>query len=114
MKREGNLNKEKIGLRIQNTRKSRKMTQNTLAQLTDLSPKYISNIECGYKIPKLETFIAIANVLEVDANSLLVDVLNVAPQITSTVLSERLASLPLSEQNQLLRLFNLIIDDHIK
>ena len=65
---------QKVGRRIQEMRKSRGLTQSELSQLLDLSTKYISNIECGFKTPKLNTFVAIANALQCDANLLLADV----------------------------------------
>ena len=55
----------KIGNRIKLTRKSRGLTQADLAQMVDLTPKYLSNLECGFKLPKFETFISIANALKV-------------------------------------------------
>ena len=68
---------QKVGRRIQEARKARGLTQAELAQMVDLSTKYISNVECGFKTPKLNTFVAIANALQCDANQLLADVLDV-------------------------------------
>ena len=68
---------QKVGKRIQEIRKARGLTQAELAQQVDLSTKYISNIECGLKMPKLNTFVSIANALQCDANVLLSDVLDV-------------------------------------
>ena len=73
------MDSQKVGRRIQEVRKSRGITQSELAQRVDLSTKYISNIECGFKTPTLETFIAIANALQSDANSLLSDVSMLPP-----------------------------------
>ena len=78
----------KVGVRIQEVRRARGLTQAELAQAVDITPKYLSNIECGAKIPKFETFIAIANALEIDANTLLVDVLTVSNTIISTEISD--------------------------
>lgn len=100
-----------IGKRIQAARLERGWTQAVLAQKADLTPKYLSNIECGEKLPKLETFITIANALEIDANSLLVDELNVAPSIICSELGERLQKMPLQRQQRLLRLFGALIED---
>lgn len=100
-----------IGHRIQAARMERGWTQAVLAQKADLTAKYLSNIECGDKLPKFETFITIANVLETDANSLLVDVLDVSSSIVSTSLGERLSKLPRQRQQRLLRLFDLLIED---
>ena len=58
------MNLSMIGPRIQQERKARGMTQSVLAEKVAVSTKYISNIECGEKLPRLETFIAIANALK--------------------------------------------------
>lgn len=101
----------KIGTRIQAARRSRGLTQGRLAQMVDLTPKYLSNIECGDKIPKLETFIAIANALEIDANTLLQDVLTVSTAIAGTEISERLARLPFSEQRKIRRILEVMVEE---
>ena len=101
----------KIGQRIQQARKARGMTQSQLATKLDISTKYLSNIECGDKVPKFETFVAIANALEVDANTLLVDVLTVSSAIISSEISEKLAKLSPYEQRRMTRLFDVMIED---
>lgn len=101
----------KIGQRIQQVRKTRRMTQSQLAAKLDISTKYLSNIECGDKVPKFETFVAIANALEVDANSLLVDVLTVSSVIISSEITEKLAKLSPYEQRRVKRLFDVIVED---
>ncbi len=101
----------KIGQRIQQVRKTRRMTQSQLADKVDISTKYLSNIECGDKVPKFETFVAIANALEVDANSLLVDVLTVSSVIISSEITEKLAKLSPYEQRRVKRLFDVIVED---
>ena len=101
----------KIGQRIQHVRKAGRLTQSQLAAKVDISTKYLSNIECGDKVPKFETFVAIANALEVDANTLLVDVLTVSSAIISSEISEKLAKLSPNEQRRVKRLFDVIIED---
>ena len=101
----------KIGQRIQQVRKTRRMTQSQLAAKVDISTKYLSNIECGDKVPKFETFVAIANALEVDANSLLVDVLTVSSVIISSEITEKLAKLAPYEHRRVKRLFDVIVED---
>ena len=76
-----------------------------------ITPKYLSNIECGAKVPRLETFIAIANALEVDANTLLMDVLSVSSTIISSDISKKLAELSPQEQRKIKRLFDIMIED---
>ena len=105
------MDSQKVGRRIQEVRKSRGITQSELAQRVDLSTKYISNIECGFKTPTLETFIAIANALQSDANSLLSDALDVATSRESGLVSQKLLGLPAEEQRRLLRMLEVMIDE---
>lgn len=105
------MNAQKVGKRIQETRKARGLTQTELSQKLDLTPKYLSNIECGAKVPKLSTFISIANALQCDANSLLSDVLDVTTSQESGALSEKLHRLPAEEQRRILRVLEIMVDE---
>ncbi len=102
---------QKVGKRIQEVRKSRGLTQEELAQQLDLSTKYISNIECGFKTPKLNTFVAIANALHCDANDLLSDVLDSVTDRESALVSNKLLRLSPERQRQFLRILEIMIDE---
>lgn len=102
---------QKVGKRIQEVRKSRGLTQSEFAQIVDLSTKYISNIECGFKTPKLDTFVTIANALQCDANSLLADVLDTTISQESGLISKKLLRLPADEQRHILRVLEVMIDE---
>lgn len=62
-----------IGQRIKTIRKRRGISQAALAEKIDLSATYISYIEGGVKSLSLDTFVLIANALNVTADELLVD-----------------------------------------
>ena len=102
---------KKIGNRIKLIRKANGLTQADLAQMVDLTPKYLSNLECGFKLPKFETFISIANALKVDANTLLRDVLDVSTSTASSEISEKLAALPMEEQRKIMRILDVMISE---
>ncbi len=102
---------QKVGRRIQEVRKSRGLTQAELSQMVDLSTKYISNVECGFKMPKLNTFVSIANALQCDANLLLSDVLDVTTGQESGLISKKLRTLPTEEQRRILRILEVMIDE---
>ena len=102
---------KKVGKRIQEVRKSRGLTQEELSEMVGLSVKYISNIECGFKMPKLNTFVAIANALQCDSNLLLLDVLNVTIEQESGLISPKLLELPVEEQRRILRFTEIMIDE---
>ena len=102
---------QKVGKRMQEVRKARGLTQAELAQMLDMSTKYISNMECGFKTPKLNTFVSIANALQCDANQLLADVLDVTTGQNSSQISDRLAALPAEEQRKILRVMEVMIEE---
>ena len=105
---------KKIGAQIQQARKAAGMTQDALAQSVGLSTKYVSNLECGNKTAKLETFILICNALHVDANTLLAEELDCSPNIaiTASTLSKRLEKLPAAEQKKILHVVEVMISDN--
>lgn len=69
------MNGASIGKRIRTCREEKGWSQEAFAEKIGLSVTYTGMIERGEKVPKLETFIRIANVLEVSADLLLADVL---------------------------------------
>ena len=101
----------KIGKRIQEERRKRGVTQQELAEKLGMTAKYISNIECGSKTPKLEIFVAIANALQVDANTLLVDSLAVSGEIRCSGLWERMSAFSPEKREKLLRMLSMLADD---
>ena len=101
---------KRIGLKIQEVRLQRGLTQAALAQMLDMTPKYLSNIECGDKIPKFETFIAIANALQIDANTLLADELAAMPQVECSFLWDRISKLPPSRQKHIIRMIDMLLE----
>ena len=60
-----------IGDRLRQIRLTRKMSQNELAEATDLSASFISNIEQGKQAMSVKALIAIAQVLDVSTDWLL-------------------------------------------
>ena len=100
-----------IGKRIQEVRKERGLTQEQLSQIVGLSPNYLSNIETGLKTPKLDTFIAIINALQCDANTLLADVVDATTVQESGQISKALAELPAGEQRRILKVLNVLISE---
>lgn len=64
------MNKASIGKRIRTCREEKGWSQENFAEKIGLSIAYTGMIERGEKVPRLETFIRIANVLEVSADFL--------------------------------------------
>jgi transcriptional regulator with XRE-family HTH domain len=62
--------KKKLGARIQEIRKSKRLTQEVLAEIIDMDPPNLSNIECGRRFMSAETLEKIAKALEVEEKEL--------------------------------------------
>lgn len=99
-----------VGQRIKNAREKKSMTQEELAALIDISPTHVSVIERGTKIPRLDTFVAIANVLEVSADSLLVDVVDHATRSIASEFSAIIEELPHREKMRILKVVSVLIE----
>ena len=99
------MNYDSIGKNIRSYRIKRKLRQEDLAEITDLSVTYIGMVERGEKIPALETFIKILNALEVSADIILADVLKVGYEIKSSLLTEQINALSPTERD---RVFDVI------
>ena len=71
----GNIDWARLGYRIADLRRARKLTQEQLAEKTGLSFVYIGYIEQGKRHASLETYIRIANALEYTLDDLAGDFL---------------------------------------
>ena len=87
------MNSASIGKRIRTCREQKGWTQQAFAEKVGISIAYTGMIERGEKIPKLETFISIANVLEVSADLLLADVIKAQPFSDTSARAEVVNSL---------------------
>ena len=103
------MNTSYIGKRIRKCREAKGWRQEDFAEKIGLSVTYTGMIERGEKIPKLETFITIANVLEVSADQLLADVLSTGYNIKSSEMTEEIASLPPAERERIYSVVNTMI-----
>ncbi|MDA2924507.1 helix-turn-helix domain-containing protein [Acidobacteria bacterium AH-259-L09] len=63
----------KIGQRIREARNERKLSQERLAEMSNLSSTYIGRLERGEKQPSMETLIVLAESLKVSPLDLLID-----------------------------------------
>lgn len=100
-----------VGLRIKKAREAKKLTQEDLAALVELSPTHISVIERGLKTVKLDKFVDIANALDVSADSLLVDVAIHSVEGVTSELAQAIKKLPPQEQRRCIRSIKAYISD---
>lgn len=92
---------DQLGKNIRAVRRKRRMSQETLSEAAGLSPTYLGCIERGEKTPSLESFINIANALNVSADVLLYDQLKSGYEVKSSLLTERIEKLSEGDQKMI-------------
>lgn len=102
---------KKGGGGIKEAREKRHLTQEELAARIDISPTHVSVIERGTKIPRLDTFVAIANALEVSGDALLLDVVDHAAESQASDLSAALEGLPWEEKRRILKVVRTLMEE---
>lgn len=101
---------ESVGRNIRKYRTEKKMSQEKLAELSYLSPKYIGMIERAEKTPSLATFVNIANALGVTADMLLSDILDEHYQIKSSFIFDRINELPEKERKRVYAIIETFLE----
>ena len=99
-----------IGKRIRKYRESKGWRQEDFAEKIGLSVTYTGMMERGEKIPKLETFITIANVLEVSADQILADVITVGYNVKSSEMTQEIEKLPKTDRERIYSVVETMID----
>lgn len=99
-----------VGQRIKAARETKNLTQEELAALANLSTTHVSVIERGLKVTKLDTFVAIANALDVSADALLIDVVTHSVTGVTNELSDMIGKLPKDEQKRILNAVRALVD----
>ena len=104
------MNYKRLGNRIKMAREKRRLTQETLSEIIDISPTHMSVIERGVKGMRLSTFLKIANALNVSTDELLQDQIDHVTGIHSNILYELLYDLPAPEQRKLVHMIKAYIE----
>ena len=103
------MNTQSIGKNIRKFRQMKKLRQEDLAEKVGLSTNYIGAMECGEKIPSLETFIDIINALDVSADMILCDVINKGYEVKNSLLSEKLCKLSPEARAKIYEVIDVLI-----
>jgi len=98
------------GQAIQRIRKERGLTQEQLAEMTDVASNSISRIERGLLIPALPTLIDICNALGTSADSILAAYIASDTLIRWTPLAEKLGGLELEKQHKIEAILDCLIE----
>ena len=98
-----------IGNKIQEIRKQRGLTQEQLAERVNISPHYLSALERGVYNIKLDLLVDILNTLNCSADEVFQDVVHSSSKIKASQLSEKLKTLPLTEQRKILEVVDTMM-----
>ena len=98
------------GQAIQRIRKERGMTQEQLAEITNVASNSISRIERGLLLPALPTLINICNAFGTGADSILAAYIAADTPIRWTPLAEKLEGLDLEKQHKIEAILECLIE----
>ena len=98
-----------IGQNIRKYRLAKKMRQEDLAEKADLTAYYIGMIERGEKVPSLETLIAILNALQISADMVLNDVVDVGYTVKDSLFGEKLEKLSSDDRKKIYDIVDVFI-----
>lgn len=88
------MNQIELGLRIKQRRKMKKLTQENLAELINVSPHYIYELEKGLKTMSLSTLVDISTALNISTDYLLFGTQPVSTSSTAEIIpSDKLNSI---------------------
>ncbi len=100
-----------IGKNIRKYRKQQGLTQEQLAEMSNLSTNYLGSIERGEKTLTLKTLIGIVNALSITADLLLCDSIKNGYKIKSSLITEKLERLSPSERNKILKMIDIMLEE---
>lgn len=105
------MNAKIFGSNIKKYRCEKGLTQESAAEQCGLSTNYFRQIELGNKVPKLETFIRIAEVLGVSTDLLFAGIFSVATEASSNELFQKIEKLPQNKQEFILSVVDNLIEE---
>lgn len=99
-----------IGRNLRQYRQESGLRQEDLARAAGLSVNYIGMVERGEKIPSLETFVALLNLLHVSADMVLTDVVDTGYTVKQSMLAEQVGRLPATERERIYAVVQVLVD----
>ena len=101
------LTKKQLGQKIKQVRKSKKITQEKLAEIIGVDFGYISKLEVGQNFPSIPTLNKIAQALDVDI-SIFFNYYNLQDLNISEEIVSELKAMPIEQQVSLYKFINAI------
>lgn len=101
-----------MGDRIREARKEKELTQEQLAELLDMSVESVSHIERGSRLPSMQVFIRLIEVLNVSADYLLRDSISTGQLFGNNALGSKIEQLSPKERIALEALVDTYLEYH--
>lgn len=99
-----------LGSQVRKHREKLCYTQEGLAEKLGMTSIYISLIECGKRVPKLETLIRMATILNTSLDSLAGRGMPGNPSNQMSVIMDKLKELPQVKQEKMIDMFVAMVD----
>ena len=107
-----NMDKLTIGDRIKEARKNQGFTQEKLAEILGVSVEFVGQIERGQKLPGMQVFIKLIEVLNVSADYLLRDSISTGQLFGDNALGSKIKKLSCKERIALEALIDTYLEYH--
>jgi len=101
----------KMGQRIKWLREQKRLTQEQLAEVIDMSNNYISNIENNRSIPSLETLVKICNALDTTPDYILLDSVYACKEYIVDEIAKKLSQCNPKETRLISKFISLVIEE---
>lgn len=105
-----NVNKH-IGKRFQEYRLKNHLTQNEVAELTDLEPRHISQIERGFSKGSIDTLIKLCNAYQITPDIILYDLLDEKTKQATSVYEQNFKKLSKKDKDTVLHIIRYFLSD---
>ena len=102
---------EAVAKRIREARVAQHLTQEDLAAKAEISLTHMGVIERAVKVPNLDTFVAIANALNVSADSLLLDVVEKSVEHEASLIGRMLSTQSPAHQRKILKVLQTLLEE---
>ncbi len=102
---------EAVAKRIREARVAQHLTQEDLAAKAEISLTHMGVIERAVKVPNLDTFVAIANALNVSADSLLLDVVEKSVEHEASLIGRMLSTQSPEQQRKILKVLQTLLEE---
>ena len=102
---------EAVAKRIREARIAQHLTQEDLAAKAEISLTHMGVIERAVKVPNLDTFVAIANALNVSADSLLLDVVEKSVEHEASLIGRMLSTQSPEQQRKILKVLQTLLEE---